>query len=145
MPAILLRDLGLLDSRWSLIVTYTAIGLPSAVFIMAGFLRTLPSELEEDGLQVEVELDQAAAVTPSRMRPVSRPTRSAARRIHRPRVWGDTQRSGSVTRSLRHASSASCTECTTIAPGTSSPADRPNAADGPGRRRLVFRTQTLRG
>jgi raffinose/stachyose/melibiose transport system permease protein len=44
---ILLRDLGLLDSRWSLIVTYTAIGLPSAVFIMAGFLRSLPAELED--------------------------------------------------------------------------------------------------
>lgn len=44
---ILLRDLGLLDTRWSLIVTYTAIGLPSAVFIMAGFLRSLPSELED--------------------------------------------------------------------------------------------------
>src|ERR671912_2384321 len=46
---ILLRDLGLLDTRWSLVVTYTAIGLPSAVVIMAGFLRSLPAEPEDAG------------------------------------------------------------------------------------------------
>lgn len=42
-----LRDLGLLDSRLGLIVIYTAMGLPSCVFIMTGFLRALPKELEE--------------------------------------------------------------------------------------------------
>lgn len=42
-----LRDLNLLDSRLGLIVVYTAMGLPSTVFILTGFLRTLPSELED--------------------------------------------------------------------------------------------------
>jgi raffinose/stachyose/melibiose transport system permease protein len=42
-----MRDLGLLDTRWSLVLIYTAIGTPSAVFIMTGFLRTLPAELEQ--------------------------------------------------------------------------------------------------
>lgn len=42
-----MRDLGLLDTRWSLVLIYTAIGIPSAVFIMTGFLRTLPAELEQ--------------------------------------------------------------------------------------------------
>lgn len=38
---------GLIDSRMGLIFIYTAMGLPSAVFILTGFLRTLPTELEE--------------------------------------------------------------------------------------------------
>ena len=44
---ILMRDLRLLDSLWSLILIYAASGLPSAVFILTGFFRTLPGELFE--------------------------------------------------------------------------------------------------
>ncbi|HBF32252.1 carbohydrate ABC transporter permease [Rhizobium sp.] len=44
---ILMRDLGLLDTRFSLIFIYVATGLPTTVFIMTGFIRTLPSELED--------------------------------------------------------------------------------------------------
>ncbi|HEY3247630.1 MAG TPA: carbohydrate ABC transporter permease [bacterium] len=43
---ILMRDLHLLDSLWSLILIYAASGLPSAVFILTGFFRTLPSDLD---------------------------------------------------------------------------------------------------
>lgn len=43
---ILMRDLRLLDTHWSLILTYAASGLPSAVFILTGFFRTLPSDLD---------------------------------------------------------------------------------------------------
>jgi raffinose/stachyose/melibiose transport system permease protein len=43
---ILMRDLRLLDSLWSLILIYAASGLPSAVFILTGFFRTLPSDLD---------------------------------------------------------------------------------------------------
>lgn len=42
-----LKTLGLLDSRIGLILVYAAMGLPSTVFILTGFLRTLPRELEE--------------------------------------------------------------------------------------------------
>ncbi len=42
-----MNGLGLIDSRASLILIYTAMGLPSTVFIMTGFLRTLPGELED--------------------------------------------------------------------------------------------------
>lgn len=38
---------GLIDTRLGLVLIYVASGLPSAVFILTGFLRTLPSELEE--------------------------------------------------------------------------------------------------
>ncbi|KQL48316.1 sugar ABC transporter permease [Brevibacillus choshinensis] len=44
---ILMKNLGLLNSLWSLILIYTASGIPIAVFILTGFFRTLPVELEE--------------------------------------------------------------------------------------------------
>jgi raffinose/stachyose/melibiose transport system permease protein len=43
---ILMRDLQLLNTHWALILTYAASGLPSAVFILTGFFRTLPSDLD---------------------------------------------------------------------------------------------------
>ena len=43
----LMRDLSILNSQLSLIFVYTAMGLPSTEFIMTGFIRTLPSELED--------------------------------------------------------------------------------------------------
>jgi ABC-type glycerol-3-phosphate transport system permease component len=42
-----LRALGLLNSRAGLILVYTANGLPFAVFILAGFFRSLPKSLYE--------------------------------------------------------------------------------------------------
>lgn len=42
-----LNAFGLLDTYAGLVLVYTAMGIPSAVFIMTGFLRALPSELEE--------------------------------------------------------------------------------------------------
>jgi raffinose/stachyose/melibiose transport system permease protein len=42
-----LDRLGLIDTRTGLIFIYVAMGLPSTVFILTGFLRTLPGELEE--------------------------------------------------------------------------------------------------
>ncbi|GED68317.1 sugar ABC transporter permease [Brevibacillus reuszeri] len=44
---ILMKNLGLLGSLWSLIMIYTASGIPISVFILTGFFRTLPVELEE--------------------------------------------------------------------------------------------------
>jgi raffinose/stachyose/melibiose transport system permease protein len=44
---ILMRDLGILNNQLSLICVYVAMGLPSTVFILTGFIRTLPSELED--------------------------------------------------------------------------------------------------
>jgi len=44
---LLMKKLGLLNSLWSLILIYTASGIPISVFILTGFFRTLPVELEE--------------------------------------------------------------------------------------------------
>lgn len=43
----LFKDLGLTDSLFGLVVVETAVTLPVAVFILAGFMRTLPGELFE--------------------------------------------------------------------------------------------------
>jgi raffinose/stachyose/melibiose transport system permease protein len=42
-----LKTLRLSDTHAGLVVSYVALGLPFAVFLMAGFLRTLPRELSE--------------------------------------------------------------------------------------------------
>jgi ABC-type glycerol-3-phosphate transport system permease component len=42
-----LRALGLLNSRLGLVLVYTANGLPFAIFILAGFFRSLPRALYE--------------------------------------------------------------------------------------------------
>ncbi|MDE3083774.1 MAG: carbohydrate ABC transporter permease, partial [Verrucomicrobiota bacterium] len=54
-----LRSLGLLNSRLGLILVYVANGLPFAIFILAGFFRTLPRTLYE-AAQVD-GCDEAAA------------------------------------------------------------------------------------
>lgn len=40
-------ELGLLDSRWGLLLPYTAFGIPYQVFVLYGFFRAIPDELEE--------------------------------------------------------------------------------------------------
>jgi raffinose/stachyose/melibiose transport system permease protein len=44
---LLIRNLNLIDSHWSIILIHIASGLPMAVLILTGFFRTLPVELEE--------------------------------------------------------------------------------------------------
>jgi raffinose/stachyose/melibiose transport system permease protein len=43
----LTNTLGLYDSLWALILTYTAINIPISTFLMYGFMKTIPAELEE--------------------------------------------------------------------------------------------------
>lgn len=41
-----LKQMGLLDSLWGLVLVYAAGGIPAGVFIMTGFFRALPNALE---------------------------------------------------------------------------------------------------
>jgi raffinose/stachyose/melibiose transport system permease protein len=43
----LINSLGLYDSLFALILTYTGINLPISTFLMHGFMKTIPAELEE--------------------------------------------------------------------------------------------------
>ncbi len=65
-----LRDFDLLDSRIGLVFVYTAMGLPSAVFILTGFLRTLPGELEQSA---RIDGASEARIMWSIMLPLTRP------------------------------------------------------------------------
>jgi len=40
-----MRNLNLLDTRLSLILTYSASGMPMSVFLLTGFFKTIPREL----------------------------------------------------------------------------------------------------
>ncbi len=44
---LLMRDLGLLDTLWSLILTYAASGMPMSVLLLSVFFRGLPGDLED--------------------------------------------------------------------------------------------------
>ncbi|MET4561133.1 raffinose/stachyose/melibiose transport system permease protein [Lysinibacillus parviboronicapiens] len=44
---ILMRDLGLINSLWSLVFMNIATGIPLTMLILTGFFRTMPYELEE--------------------------------------------------------------------------------------------------
>ena len=46
----LVRFLGLLNTIWSLIPVYTAMGIPVGVFVLTGFIREIPYELTEAGI-----------------------------------------------------------------------------------------------
>lgn len=43
----MMKAIGLLDSLWSLFPVYTAMGIPTAIFILTEFIRSLPLELYE--------------------------------------------------------------------------------------------------
>lgn len=43
----LLDDMGLVNSRFGLIMVYAALGIPFSVFVLTAFFRQLPTELEE--------------------------------------------------------------------------------------------------
>jgi raffinose/stachyose/melibiose transport system permease protein len=83
---ILMRDLGILNSPLALICIYTAMGLPSTVFIMTGFLRTLPSELED-----AARMDGASElrIMWSVMLPLARPAMVIAAIHNLVPIWND--------------------------------------------------------
>ncbi|WP_034264001.1 carbohydrate ABC transporter permease [Actinospica robiniae] len=44
------KSLGLIDSRWSVIIAETTFQLPLAMILMSGFIRNVPMELEESAM-----------------------------------------------------------------------------------------------
>src|SRR5258708_734811 len=81
-----LKALGLIDSRLGLIAIYTAMGLPSAVFIMTGFLRTLPGELEQSA---RIEGAGEARIMLQVMLPLARPAMVIAAIHNAVPIWND--------------------------------------------------------
>ncbi|MCK9526159.1 MAG: carbohydrate ABC transporter permease [Limnochordia bacterium] len=43
---VVMRNLNLINTHWSLILTYVSSGMPMSVFLLTGFLKTIPNDLE---------------------------------------------------------------------------------------------------
>ncbi len=81
-----LKALDLLDSRLGLVLVYTAMGLPSTVFILTGFLRTLPGELEQSA---RIDGASEARILWSIMLPLTRPALVIAAIHNAVPIWND--------------------------------------------------------
>jgi raffinose/stachyose/melibiose transport system permease protein len=81
-----LTSLGLIDTRAGLVVVYTAMGLPSAIFILTGYLRTLPKELEESA---RIDGASEARIMWSVMLPLARPAMVIAAINNAVPIWND--------------------------------------------------------
>jgi raffinose/stachyose/melibiose transport system permease protein len=81
-----LKALALIDSRLGIVLVYTAMGLPSAIFILTGFLRTLPSELEDQG---RIDGAGEARIMWSIMLPLARPAMVIAAIHNAVPIWND--------------------------------------------------------
>jgi raffinose/stachyose/melibiose transport system permease protein len=87
IPLFLQLDaLGLIDTRAGLVLVYVAMGLPSAIFILTGFLRTLPGELEE---AARIEGASEARTMWSVMLPLARPAMVIAAIQNGVPIWND--------------------------------------------------------
>ncbi len=78
--------LDLLDTRLGLILIYVAMGLPSTVFILTGFLRSLPGELEESA---RIEGASEARIMWQIMLPLARPAMVIAGIQNAVPIWND--------------------------------------------------------
>lgn len=78
--------LHLIDTRTGLVLIYVAMGLPSTVFILQGFLRALPGELEE---AARIEGASEARILWSVMLPLARPALVIAGIQNAVPIWND--------------------------------------------------------
>lgn len=83
---IMMRDLHLLDTLWSLIVIYIAAGMPFTIFLMVNFFRHIPRDLEDAAV-----LDGAGPfqVYYQIMLPLVRPALATVGLFHFLNVWND--------------------------------------------------------
>lgn len=83
---VMMRDLRLLDTLWSLIVIYIAGGMPFTIFLMVNFFRHVPRDLEDAAV-----LDGAGAfqVYYQIMLPLVRPALATVGLFHFLNVWND--------------------------------------------------------
>jgi raffinose/stachyose/melibiose transport system permease protein len=83
---IMMRDLRLLDTLWSLILVYVAGGMPFTIFLMVSFFRHIPRDLEDAAV-----LDGAGPfqVYYQIMLPLVRPALATVGLFHFLSVWND--------------------------------------------------------
>jgi len=83
---IMMRDLSLLDTLWSLILVYVASGMPFTIFLLVNFFRHVPRDLEDAAV-----LDGAGPfqVYYQVMLPLVRPALATVGLFHFLNVWND--------------------------------------------------------
>jgi raffinose/stachyose/melibiose transport system permease protein len=81
-----LTTIGLVDTRLGLVIVYTAMGLPSAIFILTGYLRSLPKELEE---AARIDGAGEARIMLTVMLPLARPAMVIAAINNAVPIWND--------------------------------------------------------
>ncbi|MBI1777308.1 MAG: carbohydrate ABC transporter permease [Proteobacteria bacterium] len=81
-----LKAMGLIDTRLGLVAIYTAMGLPSAVFILTGFLKALPGELEQSA---RIDGAGEARIMLQIMLPLARPAMVIAAIHNAVPIWND--------------------------------------------------------
>jgi raffinose/stachyose/melibiose transport system permease protein len=83
---IMMRDLRLLDTLWSLILVYVASGMPFTIFLLVNFFRHIPRDLEDAAV-----LDGAGPfqVYYQIMLPLVRPALATVGLFHFLNVWND--------------------------------------------------------
>jgi raffinose/stachyose/melibiose transport system permease protein len=81
-----LTALDLIDRHVGLILVYTAMGIPSAIFILTGFLRSLPAELED---QARIDGASEARIMGSIMLPLAKPALIIAGIHNAVPIWND--------------------------------------------------------
>ena len=87
IPLFLQLDrIGLFDTRTGLVLVYAAMGLPSAVFILTGFLRTLPGELEQSA---RIDGASELRIMLQIMLPLARPALAIAAIQNAVPIWND--------------------------------------------------------
>jgi raffinose/stachyose/melibiose transport system permease protein len=83
---LLIKQLNMMNSLWSLICVYTGIGLPLSILILTGFFRTLPKELEEAG---RIDGSTDLGVLRHILLPLMRPALGTVMIINFITVWND--------------------------------------------------------
>jgi raffinose/stachyose/melibiose transport system permease protein len=81
-----LKTIGLIDTRAGLVCVYVAMGLPATVFILTGFLRTLPGDLEQSA---RIDGASELRIMVQIMLPLARPALVIAGIHNAVPVWND--------------------------------------------------------
>lgn len=83
---VIFSTVGLLNSRWALVLAYTTFGLPLVVWIMRGFFASLPRSLEESAWVDGASRSRALLVV---VLPQARPALTAAGVLALVLAWSD--------------------------------------------------------
>jgi raffinose/stachyose/melibiose transport system permease protein len=83
---VLMRDLRLLDTLWSLIVVYVAGGMPFTIFLLVSFFRRIPRDLED---AARIDGANAFQIYYRIMVPLVRPALATVALFEFLKVWND--------------------------------------------------------